>query len=1663
MKSEFKFSHPSIDVYPNYDLFDIRLLDDKSRRALFTKKDVQPRELVEIFMKLLSTSSFHGSGFKMQHNKSKDLARSNIDEASTSTTTTSTTTSTKKKTKMKRESSSVKEENPSNHEAAFKAVDDARTKLVESRKEMEEVAADVKKARQEIEKTKSWLKNNPDPEKENKCSEAEEALNEHERDLEKKLEAVQKQELQIESLSREIQVYKKAGKHQEGDEAQVVKGKKMEDEADEGDVEEIRKLIISILKIESTINGYLEVTPEIIESINKKTEEIETAKARHKANNSGKTRKEVSEIEVALKELQRSLVEKKVQVSVQGRDLEGLMARLKKVAHKQLPTLKNEISEDKAALKMLTKDSSERKEIELKIENNKEILEFIKEHMEEENKKSSKAIKKWKVGDECCVSVKIKNLPDECEANIEDILLDSDISVQLYGYGHSLCVKPSQLRPSKGDKARDAQASAAIAYTITRMEKPSKFKEKQFTEEDFKMSPEDGKVALRNFLEILANMAKEATARKWQIVKKQIEGLIAGTVDPEAFSVRMHKEIITNPQPTLVPFTSKYLPHLQASLKSGEIDIDLVHSQNRAKTTPDSEPQAHRPPSYVEREEWMVGSKCRVFHMMTEYEAEIQDITPDDNGSKYARVKFTANGNEEVVKLDALLSYTGDGKEDLARSDDIKEEWKVGDKCRAVHLMTEYEAVIHEITFDGDGNKFAQIKFTGSSKEELLRLEELKASKEKDDQKVAKTKKQNSPNRQDNQPEESSSGKVSSHNESGKVPEKNGKSSSTPGTKYGFVWDPKMVKSNSKQASKAKKKKEPSTKALEGARTSKGLAENEGQSTCEEFERCLLCNYRYFSMRDLYRHFVDSHLRNKLTEYQEWIADHPDKCPTCFREFPQKQALLRHVVCDHNDFDKIVLKKLNVDLSKFNRTKFDQGTCQRVEKEESALAKGMGSMVTPDSPRVLANLRVADEIDLTCSVPSCELCGEDFTCTSQSNSVGEAEIDKSVHLVQHFRHYMRQEIHLEHPFDCPICPCENLDEEDLMLHYGLDHGIVFVFMQCELGPRWSLDNLESGININIKSAFHYDALLEPSNIEWKVGDKCLTHAKEVHKGEIVELRQAYSGTKYALVKVPRTGRDYLIAPKKLYPIDDESMLKMRDKIERRKKKTMETIKIMKKATGGCEKSLIDMRSKLSKSEEEDESRSETKFSFTVNKISKVKNPVVSPTFMVCNLPWNIMIMPKPAKEKPRTEENRSMGYYLQCSKESKAKSWSCQVKAELMVLSQEEGKPNFARKISHRFNSKENDWGFSNYMKWADVLDPNGGLIQDDSVTLELFMKANVPQGVYEFDCPKRYVATEGMVSIEHAFMTSNSFTREEYGCLRVGDNLVMFHINDFWVDAKNTALKKGRNVSQLGLKLGSPLVLHACRLGQEGQPGEVQYLATAVWNCDIEEFKDPDKRPKPRDPDKICKSLRGVFDMMSMIIIKNMTGQLYGKEKRGYRKALRMLKSKDDEKIAREVEKKEKQKEKLEETKIRNKERKVLKSKAEEPTRNIFKDNLVGAKAVDAAPLKLGEDKDWGKMKKLLEEIKTKAYKINAATDEAMDKCGFCFTEDFDLLRCGSCKIFTYCSEKCARQNKRIHEKECREAQREGIWNTALMTTRALMPPVKLWEDSGTKRVAEK
>ncbi|XP_018335217.1 ubiquitin carboxyl-terminal hydrolase 7 isoform X2 [Agrilus planipennis] len=146
-------------------------------------------------------------------------------------------------------------------------------------------------------------------------------------------------------------------------------------------------------------------------------------------------------------------------------------------------------------------------------------------------------------------------------------------------------------------------------------------------------------------------------------------------------------------------------------------------------------------------------------------------------------------------------------------------------------------------------------------------------------------------------------------------------------------------------------------------------------------------------------------------------------------------------------------------------------------------------------------------------------------------------------------------------------------------------------------------------------------------------------------------------------------------------------------------------------------------------EMEDEARSEATFRYTLPNFSKLKDSALSPPCYVRNLPWKIMIMPRSSHTQDRMTQ-KSLGFFLQCNGESESSSWSCYAVAELRLLSVKPGVDPFTRKIQHLFYSKENDWGFSHFMSWNDVLDPEKGFIKDDTITLEVYVIADAPHGV---------------------------------------------------------------------------------------------------------------------------------------------------------------------------------------------------------------------------------------------------------------------------------------------------------------------------------------------
>lgn len=96
------------------------------------------------------------------------------------------------------------------------------------------------------------------------------------------------------------------------------------------------------------------------------------------------------------------------------------------------------------------------------------------------------------------------------------------------------------------------------------------------------MTPETAKLKCKNFLATLLRLAGEQPANVATNVRNLIQGLIDGRVDPETFTTKLQRELNSSPQPCLVPFLKKSLPHLQQSLVNGEMSIAGVRAPPRS-------------------------------------------------------------------------------------------------------------------------------------------------------------------------------------------------------------------------------------------------------------------------------------------------------------------------------------------------------------------------------------------------------------------------------------------------------------------------------------------------------------------------------------------------------------------------------------------------------------------------------------------------------------------------------------------------------------------------------------------------------------------------------------------------------------------------------------------------------------------------------------------------------------------------------------------------------------------------------------------------------------------------------------------------------------------------------------------------------------------------
>ncbi|CAH1250617.1 USP7 [Branchiostoma lanceolatum] len=142
-------------------------------------------------------------------------------------------------------------------------------------------------------------------------------------------------------------------------------------------------------------------------------------------------------------------------------------------------------------------------------------------------------------------------------------------------------------------------------------------------------------------------------------------------------------------------------------------------------------------------------------------------------------------------------------------------------------------------------------------------------------------------------------------------------------------------------------------------------------------------------------------------------------------------------------------------------------------------------------------------------------------------------------------------------------------------------------------------------------------------------------------------------------------------------------------------------------------------------EEEEQLQTEATFRFKVENVSKLNEEKFSPAVVIRNLPWKIVAKPE------HNANNKSLAFYLQCDADSK-RLWSCRASAELRLIPQKNGVQTYTRKFEHIFYSKENDWGFAEFMPWHEVCDPQKGYIKNNTIVLEAYVRADAPRGMKE-------------------------------------------------------------------------------------------------------------------------------------------------------------------------------------------------------------------------------------------------------------------------------------------------------------------------------------------
>ncbi|KAG8265002.1 hypothetical protein J6590_104840 [Homalodisca vitripennis] len=110
------------------------------------------------------------------------------------------------------------------------------------------------------------------------------------------------------------------------------------------------------------------------------------------------------------------------------------------------------------------------------------------------------------------------------------------------------------------------------------------------------------------------------------------------------------------------------------------------------------------------------------------------------------------------------------------------------------------------------------------------------------------------------------------------------------------------------------------------------------------------------------------------------------------------------------------------------------------------------------------------------------------------------------------------------------------------------------------------------------------------------------------------------------------------------------------------------------------------------------------FVYTVNDIKNLTTEQESPKFFFKNYLWNISLR----------KNGWNLGFFLKCKGYSED-CWTIHLYFKFILFNQE-GKPNFIRRIRNTFNQNEPISGLSSFYPWDKLMDDSNGFVKDNTI-----------------------------------------------------------------------------------------------------------------------------------------------------------------------------------------------------------------------------------------------------------------------------------------------------------------------------------------------------------